>query len=529
MRSLKIISKLLIVLIIICATIVGTYFVLLANGVINTEKYQIEITVENSQKVYDGTPLTASNYTITQKPDSFINNEYSLSVTYEGSQTDVGESYASASVKVLDKNQYDISSEFQIKVNPGTLTVTQKNLEITANDVSATSGDDLSKLNSYTITDGSLVNGHTLDVKYTNTDSSISIVASVFNKVGAEVTNNYNITCVDGELELSKQTVYITFSDYTKEYDGESIDFTKIKYSLPSVLDGIEFSFTSKKQILNVGSYAIDDLSYTYKNTNNVDLSNYNIVLGTLNVEITKKPITVIWENNTFTYDGDSHTPKAYIKVDENLIELKVSGSATNAGDNKVATASFKDDSLKDNYELTNEITSIIITKATLSVTWGKTSFVYDTVAHTPKAYAIIDGKEIPLEVEGSATNVKDEEFATASLESKYSANYELSNRNTPIIITPCKVTIAYGTLYTTDADDAVASPVLSITSTNSMITKDNYEDYFDLSSPISWYEDNYGSITASIDKLGDYDLSNFEFTVITGTAILVSDGSNEV
>lgn len=527
MRSLKIISKLLIVLIIICATIVGTYFVLLANGALNTEKYQIEISVKNSQKVYDGTPLIASNYEIINKPDSFINNEYSLSVTYEGSQTDVGESYASASVKVLDKNQYDISSEFLIKVNPGTLTVTQKNLEITANDVSATTGDDLSKLNTYTITEGSLVNGHTLDVKYTNTDSSISIVASVFNKVGTEVTNNYNITCIDGELELSKQTVNITFSDYTKEYDGESIDFTQIKYNLPSALEGIEFSFTSKKQILNAGTYAVDDLSYTCKNTNNVDLSKYNIVLGTLNVEITKKPISVIWENNTFTYDGGSHTPNAYIKVDENLIELKVSGSATNVADNKVATASFKDDALKENYELTNEITSIIITKATASVIWGKTSFVYDTEEHTPTAYTIIDGKKTDLKVEGSATNVKDVVVATATLGNKDSANYELSNDKTLITITPCKVTIAYGTLYTTDPDDPFASNVLTVTSSNSLITKDNIDEYIDLSSPINWYVENkYGSISASIDE-SDYDLSNFEFTVITGTAIVVDSGES--
>ncbi len=88
-------------------------------------KTKISISTADASKVYDGTPLRESTYYITS---GSLEDGHKLTVKVNGSQTEPGSSYNYFSVKITDKNGYDVTDEYNITYIPGILTVYEPNI-----------------------------------------------------------------------------------------------------------------------------------------------------------------------------------------------------------------------------------------------------------------------------------------------------------------------------------------------------------------------------------------------------------------
>lgn len=388
MKILKGLLNVLGILIIICASIIGTYFILMSNNVIKRDKDNIEITIADESKVYDDTKLSPLRYDIVQGKTTLDKNKYKLDVTFEGSQTDVGVSSSKAKVIVLDSNGYDVTSDFNIKINSGKLEVTKRKIKLKVDDVNAIYNGEVVTPNSFSIVEGELLSGHSIQpifkTKVSDLTSSTKseMEAKIYNYAGKDVSDNYSIECLNGNIVVGKASLSVSFEDYVKEYDGENIDIANIKYYLSEKLDGVEIGLSSEKlsNCLNAGDYVIDDLKVSIiNNKNNINLDNYELIVGNLNVSIEKKKLDVIWDDTPLVFNDEEQAPMAWVKINDNLIELNVEGSVTFVSKNNIATATFKNENndYNDCYTLNNNETLFNINKVTVTIYTG-TYYVED-------------------------------------------------------------------------------------------------------------------------------------------------------
>lgn len=121
---------------------------------------------------------------------------------------------------------------------------------------------------------------------------------------------------------------------------------------------------------------------------------NYKIPDGqsVIRVVVTGRKVDVEWSEEKLIYNGTAQAPAAYYTdAFGNRVELAVTGSGTNAGDNYKATADFR--ATTGNYILSEQTTEITfsIEKRTLAVTWewqaewSDGHVTYDGLTHAPQ------------------------------------------------------------------------------------------------------------------------------------------------
>ena len=201
-------------------------------------KNEITVVSDSKTKIYDGLDLTASA-TITK------GNIYDNMIVYDSTSSiiNIGTVANKGIIKVLDKNNNDVTNNFIINKVEGTL-------EITKNYISVTTGSS-SKLYDKTpltnsvisLTSGNLINN---DVLKFDSDATITTpgtkentgIIKVLDKNSNDVTNNYSLNITFGILEVTGEyTVTYSFNDdnYSdvtisvtskKIYHGDDVDLT---------------------------------------------------------------------------------------------------------------------------------------------------------------------------------------------------------------------------------------------------------------------------------------------------------------
>ena len=170
--------------------------------------------------------------------------------------------------------------------------------------------------------------------------------------------------------EIKKAPLTIKANDITITY-GDAFSAYTVSYSgfvggdSASVLTGTLKLDCSYRQYSNAGTYTITP--------SGLSGANYEItyVPGTLTVE--KKPVTVIWENTSFTYDGKSHLPSATLSGYSGTSKIVVSGSRVDAGTYTAEATGFNDI----NFRLANPSVTFTISPLSLTVKANDHTIVY--------------------------------------------------------------------------------------------------------------------------------------------------------
>ena len=248
------------------------------DGKLTVTARKVVMTSADDEKVYDGTPLTNDEITVTG--DGFIEGE---GVTYDvtGSQLDVGSSGNSFTYEL---NEGTLAENYIIETEEGKLTVTspEQHIVITANSAEKTYDGTPLTDDGFTYTDFVLAEGDVLEAvvegSQTDAGSSVNVIKSYRVMRGDEdVTANYIFDdSVDGTLTVTKRKVTLTSGTACKIYDGKYLTCNKVEVGGDGFVEGegATYDVTGKRK--DIG-WSYND--FTYKLNDNTKADNYEITV----------------------------------------------------------------------------------------------------------------------------------------------------------------------------------------------------------------------------------------------------------
>ncbi len=187
------------------------YVVTTVKGTLHVYRSILTIRTESAEKVYDGTPLTQSEW-------SFISGtlaaEHELSVTMECSATTVKDSKKNTpTVKVIDKiTGEDVTDQYFLRGDYGTLTITAQHLVLQTNSAQKSYDGTPLVCHEYTVLEGTLAAGEFADIEFLGTQTSVGYSENTLKTItirkedGTDTTANYSIESSTGILTVTPPT-----------------------------------------------------------------------------------------------------------------------------------------------------------------------------------------------------------------------------------------------------------------------------------------------------------------------------------
>ena len=369
--------------------VTSSYSITYENGTLEVTGKALTITADSDSKVYDGIELTKDGYTNT----ALAEGDYIDSVTVTGTQTVAGEGANVLSAAVIkNANGDDVTASYDITYKSGTLEVTKKAVTITADDATKVyDGTPLTK-DSYTNSDlvaGDTITGVIVTGSQTNAGQSANVPseAVIKNANGDDVTASYDITYVDGTLEVTKKPVTIDgITAKDKIYDGTTdaeLDYSDIDWSVCGMVDGDELSVTATGTFENANAGTDKDVTITDITLDGESVNNYELADNgqqTLTTaDIIKKEVTVTALKQTVAVNGEIESSVEYAELSgalegHKLAEITLtSGSTAKTTTEGVITPSNTkivngDTDVTDNYDITYADGVMTVTKAEAEV-----------------------------------------------------------------------------------------------------------------------------------------------------------------
>ena len=328
------------------------------------EKYEITINANSDTKTYNGKE---------QEVTGFVTNEFTVNgqkytvsgLSAKASGTDVG-TYPTTKVTgtavVTDADGNDVTAQFTVKPENGTLTINAKKVTITAKDNTGITYDGQSHGgNGYEATevaegdkiDSVTISGSKVDAGVYN-DALVPSDAKIINaKDSRDVTKNYEFTYRKGKLEIKpvmdEVVVSIKGENDTVSYDGNPHTVNGYGYAVkiagnPSNLyKDTDFKFTGEAKATgtDANTYAMglaeNQFANTSKNFTNVK---FNVEDGWLRINPREGVVVTITGNtNTVPYNGVEQSVEGYtVEFTENpgdlykVADFKLNGEAKAAG-----------------------------------------------------------------------------------------------------------------------------------------------------------------------------------------------------
>ena len=460
--------------------VTANYDITYVNGTLKVTKKVVTITAKSDTKTYDGTALTNDGYTVS----GLEAGDRVDIVTIIGTQTKAGTSNNVPSEAVIKNSaNEDVNDNYTISYVNGTLEVTPKAVTITAD--SDTKVYDGTALMKDIYTNSELAAGDTIE-NVTVTGSQISAgeganvpsAAVIKNASNEDVTSSYNITYVNGTLEVTKKAVTITADSDSKVYDKTAL--TKDSYTNSDLASGdsiesvtITGSQTDAGESANVPSAAV------IKNATDEDVTaSYDITYVNGNLEVTKKPITISGINVIDKiYDGTTDAELDYSDIDWSACGMV-------DGDELSVTA-------KGTYEDTSagEDKSVTITDITIGGTSVDNYILADdghqtrTTAKIMKKSVTVTALKQTVAVNGEIENTVEYAELSGAVEGHKLAEITLTSGSTEKtttegVITPGMAKIVDGDIDVTDNYDITyANGVMTVTKAEAEVVLDNGDD----------------------------------------------------
>ena len=171
-------------------------------------KQELVISTSSSSMIYDGSELTSKNWDII---DGDLKKGHYITVKFTGSQTDVGKSDNAIKVTIYDKDGNDVSKEYKINYEYGTLNVKKIPLTITSNTIGKIyDGKELTSNVFYIKNYEMIIKGHVIKPVIEGKILESGVVENVITSVaivdanGDDVSYLYDVETVFGKLYVAK-------------------------------------------------------------------------------------------------------------------------------------------------------------------------------------------------------------------------------------------------------------------------------------------------------------------------------------
>lgn len=205
--------------------ITDNYDLTVEYGVIKVNKRPVTLRSKSAIKYYDRTHLSV--YGINVVSGSIVNGHY-VQEEYKSLIIEPGSINNDYEVKIYDEDDIDVSQNYDLTLEKGTLTVLKRPIKITSNS-SEKVYDGIRLYNENYVTEGEgLLENHNLDVLFYDSIIEPGIIyntftVQIYNDQDYLVNEYYEITQQFGTLEILYPNITILSGNAEKYYDGEPL------------------------------------------------------------------------------------------------------------------------------------------------------------------------------------------------------------------------------------------------------------------------------------------------------------------
>ncbi len=422
------------ILVVAVAASLGTALALYATGSMKTDPIELVYVLRGKEKVYDGTPLTLDdplNDISLQKGK--LAEGHIAKYEFIGSQTNVGTTISDMTVKIYDKDGFNVSGDYSIKVTGAPLTVTQKSISVDMPSQKVVYNGSKVLFSKYEITEdseGDLCSGHKI---YGSTDAELLNVGDtlpddltplVFDVAGNDVTANYSIEFTMGEIEVIPRYISVRPVTYEKVYDGTELIADQIEFLEGTLVEGqiarFKINEDYENKICDAGTVetGITEIKiFDISGGEEVDVTeNYEIdTYETGFLKVTPRLLTVTAKSAEFVYNGTEQSltddgEALFVEGladGEELVSVSYSGALTDVGTTENTIIGVILTGNEDNYEKHFIDGKITVLPFDLEIKTGSAEKYYDgepltegaldiTLAHEKHRILINGDGELP-------------------------------------------------------------------------------------------------------------------------------------
>ena len=419
-------------------------------GTLRVLPIELTIATDSDSKVYDGTPLVKDGWTLV---GGEIAPGHTIVVNVIGSITNVGVVENEISYNVYDENGEDITSTYYINESLGTLEVTPITITIkTGSDHKIYDRQPL-VCHEYELTEGALLEGHTLEVEFNNSITEVgedynTFAFYVYDENGVNLSGNYSATALYGKLRIEPIKIVVYTESGEKVYDGTPLTKSGWEINYGELLSGDELFVTPYGSQTKVGM-GFNQATWYIESAEGVDISkNYNVQINPGPLEVTPVYLSVTSEGATKMYDGEPLRKEEYYVtrgevVDGESLAVVFNLFPTEAGtyENKMEVIIVNADGVDvtRNYEINKTYGKLEISKRVVTIRTDSAEKVYDGNPLTAPGFTIVSSTKpigahtVFAVINGSQTEVGKSDNIYAELRmidengQDITANYDLS------------------------------------------------------------------------------------------------------
>ena len=277
---------------------------------------------------YDGTEKTVEGYTAKIDNDLYTEADFKLVDSQAKIRATVPSTYQMGlTPENFENTNRNFNVTFVVKPD-GKLTIKNRPITITADDVTVKYDGQPHGENGYSITMGSLVDGHaaTVTISGSKTDAGeyeellVPSGTKIVDAKGKDVTGYYDISYEDGTLTINKRSVTLTSETASKVYDGTPLTKPEVTVTGDGFVEGEGATYDVTGTITNVGE---TENKFTYTLNEGTKAGNYDITtkLGKLTIKpVAEVTVTIKGNTKTVYYNGKEQSVKGYtVSIDNNL------------------------------------------------------------------------------------------------------------------------------------------------------------------------------------------------------------------
>uniref|UniRef100_UPI002AC98C50 SHIRT domain-containing protein n=1 Tax=Paratractidigestivibacter sp. TaxID=2847316 RepID=UPI002AC98C50 len=507
------------------------------------------LTFEVGGKTYTVSGLTTSN------PSATDAGNYENSIT------------GTAVVKDADGN--DVSSEFKVVPQAGSLTIGARPVTIVSGSASkAYNGDALTE-HSWSYAEGSEQfvgsDANKLQLSYTGTITNVGTAANTFTYNGfaeGATASNYSVTTQNGTLEIMAGTIDVNSVNWGTRSEQKAYDGTPLQAYAATATDGhgnkltVEYSTDGENWTTDPSA-----ITLTHSGSTEVKLratgSNYatgEYATSSETLTITKRLVTFTSATADKVYDGkaltnDSVTVTATGEgvgfIAGEGVSFNVTGSQTEAGSSSNAfTYVLNDGTSAGDYQIDvvpgTLTVNPVASKVTVTITGNKTSDTYDATAKTAEGYEVSISDASGLYTDGNfafngIAKVEKTDAGTypMGLSSSQFANISGNFTDVEFVVTDGELAIAKREVELTSATASKEYDGTALTDSTVSVTKGRFVEGHGFTADVTGTQ----TLVGTSDNAFTYSLTggategengNYAITTKTGT-LTVSDRSEGI
>lgn len=404
----------------------------------------VSITVEDYTAIYNGKECSFDKFEIS---DGSLKDGDILNARFSDKLIEVGNVENKPSFRVLNADGSDVTHLYAFSIRVGQLTVDKRPLIITTSGFEKTYTGDVQYLSEYVASEQTpLVEGHKIVTagysKFTDAGEYTNAMAfKVLDARGADVSNNYALTVIEGTVKINPKKIVVTAPSGTWVYDGLPhynagglvsegvIDGHRVVVTgaIPFLTDVGKVENTFKVEVIR-SDIAVEDI---YGESNDIAIediygesmdtasargvfvpdgevldaikltSNYEIEFVPGTIQVTKRTVTVKPEDVKEVYDGLPLAPTSVVLANSSVntltegcsVSARITGSQLDVGSesSEIVANTVKivlnrgTDGERDvthNYDIKTERGSITVIIRELVLKTQSQEFMYDGKSH---------------------------------------------------------------------------------------------------------------------------------------------------